>query len=151
VNKQQMRDQRLELYELPDYKPRRNKSNDYGFDPHEQAHETYTGMGADINVHDQWACESMGEIQDRTREHLGTSDKGITAYRRILRNALEDLRKGQNPLMVLDAATAPNITGPATADGIGPAADWQTYWRKVDDSRRKGAAWATGSTLANGR
>ena len=32
------------------------------------------GMGEeDINVHDQWAVESMGAIQDRTREHLGTS------------------------------------------------------------------------------
>jgi phenylpropionate dioxygenase-like ring-hydroxylating dioxygenase large terminal subunit len=141
VNKQQMREQRLELYELPDYKPRRNKSNDYGFDPHEQEHETYTGMGADINVHDQWACESMGEIQDRTREHLGTSDKGITAYRRILRQAMEDIRQGQTPLMVLDAKTAPNITGPATADGIGPSDDWQNYWQKVDASRRKAAAW----------
>jgi phthalate 4,5-dioxygenase oxygenase subunit len=36
----------------------------------------------DINVHDQWAVESMGAIQDRTREHLGTSDKVIMANRR---------------------------------------------------------------------
>ena len=63
VDKKKMRDQRLELYELPDYKSRKNKSNDYGFDPHEQATETYTGMGADINVHDQWAVESMGAIR----------------------------------------------------------------------------------------
>ena len=60
VNKDEMRRQRLELYELPDYIPRKNKSNDYGFDPHEQEHETFTGMGADINVHDQWACEFDG-------------------------------------------------------------------------------------------
>ena len=60
VDKDEMRRQRLELYELPDYVPRKNKSNDYGFDAHEQEHATYTGMGADINVHDQWACESMG-------------------------------------------------------------------------------------------
>ena len=63
VDKKKMRDQRLELYELPDYKSRKNKSNDYGFDPHEQATATYTGMGADINVHDQWAVESMGAIR----------------------------------------------------------------------------------------
>ena len=60
VDKKKMRDQRLELYELPDYRSRKNQSNDYGFDPHEQATSTYTGMGADINVHDQWAVESMG-------------------------------------------------------------------------------------------
>ncbi|MGY2849757.1 nitrite reductase/ring-hydroxylating ferredoxin subunit [Bradyrhizobium sp. USDA 4510] len=81
VDKQKMRDQRLELYTLPDYKSRKNKSNDYGFDPHEQATETYTGMGTDINVHDQWAVESMGAIQDRTNEHLGQSDKAIVQYR----------------------------------------------------------------------
>ena len=52
-----------------------------------------TGMGADINVHDQWACELMGTIQDRTREHLGQSDKAISAYRRLLRQAIEDTRK----------------------------------------------------------
>ena len=85
-----MRRQRLQLYELPDYIPRKNKSNDYGFDPHEQAHETFTGMGADINVHDQWACESMGAIQDRTNEHLGQSDKAISAYRRLLRRAIDE-------------------------------------------------------------
>ena len=103
VNKDEMRRQRLELYELPDYMPRKNKHNDYGFDPHEQEHETYTGMGADINVHDQWACESMGEIQDRTREHLGQSDKAITAYRRLLRNAIDDARRAAaSRSMVLD-------------------------------------------------
>src|SRR6516162_8812016 len=78
-------DQRLELYELPDYKSRKNKSNDYGFDAQEQLGATYTGMGSDINVHDQWAVESMGPIQDRTKEHLGQSDKAIVQYRRMLR------------------------------------------------------------------
>ena len=142
VNKDEMRRQRLELYELPDYIPRKNKHNDYGFDPHEQEHDTYTGMGADINVHDQWACESIGEIADRTGEHLGQSDKGITAYRRLLRMALDEIEKGGKPLMVLDAQTAPKITGPAAIDGIGPRDDWQGYWQKTDANKRKAASWA---------
>ncbi|MHC2329689.1 nitrite reductase/ring-hydroxylating ferredoxin subunit [Bradyrhizobium diazoefficiens] len=45
VDKKKMRDQRLELYELPDYKSRKNSGNDYGFDPHEQQTATYTGNG----------------------------------------------------------------------------------------------------------
>ena len=45
VNKDEMRRQRLELYELPDYIPRKNKTNDYGFDPHEQEHDTYHRHG----------------------------------------------------------------------------------------------------------
>jgi phthalate 4,5-dioxygenase len=141
VNKDEMRRQRLELYELPDYVPRKNKSNDYGYDPHEQDHDTYTGMGADINVHDQWACESMGEIADRTQEHLGRSDKAITAYRRLLRRAIDAIDKGEQPPMVFDAELAAKITGPAAIDGIGPTDDWQGYWQKTDAGKRSAASW----------
>jgi phthalate 4,5-dioxygenase len=144
VNKDEMRRQRLELYELPDYTPRRNKSNEYGFNPDEQEHDTYTGMGADINVHDQWACESMGKIADRTQEHLGQSDKAITAYRRLLRSAMDEQEKGGRPLMILDAHSAPRFTGPAAVDGIGPTSDWQGYWRRIDADKRRAANWANG-------
>jgi len=142
VDKQKMRDQRLELYALPDYVSRRNKSNDYGFDPHEQATETYTGMGLDINVHDQWAVESMGAIQDRTREHLGQSDKAIIQYRRLLREQIEAVATGDKPMLFLDAAEARSVQGPATMDGIGPTRGWETYWMEVDVRRRRNAPWA---------
>lgn len=148
VDKEHMRAQRLELYELPDYKPRKNKANDYGFDPHEQQDETYTGMGHDINVHDQWAVESMGPIQDRTREHLGQSDKAIIAYRRILRQAIEVAAAGQKPLMVIDRDAAASITGPTTMDGIGPSANWDQYWKDVDLRRRRNAPWSSGALRA---
>lgn len=141
VNKDQMRRQRLELYQLPDYIPNKNKSNDYGFDPHEQEHETYTGMGADINVHDQWACESMGAIQDRTHEHLGTSDKAIIAYRKLLREAIAQVGQGQRPILVVDEAKAAGITGPAAVDGIGPSDDTRGYWTKSEEARRKAMSW----------
>jgi phthalate 4,5-dioxygenase oxygenase subunit len=142
VDKVEMRRQRLELYALPDYVPRKNRSNNYGFDPHEQEHETFTGMGTDINVHDQWACESMGAIADRTREHLGQSDKAISAYRRLLRSAIDTVGSGGKPLMVLDRAAALRITGPAAIDGIGPSDDWQGYWRKTEQIRRQASSWA---------
>ena len=142
VDKAEMRRQRLALYELPDYIPRKNKSNNYGYDPHEQDHDTYTGMGADINVHDQWACESMGEIADRTQEHLGQSDKAITAYRRLLRRAIDAVDKGDSPPMIFDAGLASKVTGPAAIDGIGPTDDWQGYWQKTDASKRSAASWA---------
>jgi phthalate 4,5-dioxygenase oxygenase subunit len=132
------------LYELPDYVPRKNKSNDYGFDPHEQERETFTGMGADINVHDQWACESMGTIQDRTQEHLGQSDKAISLYRRLLRQAIDEIAKSGRPLMMLDPAVAPKLTGPAAIDGVGPTGDWQGYWQTTDAAKRKTASWANG-------
>jgi hypothetical protein len=45
--------------------------------------------------------------------------------------------------MELDAEAAARVTGPSTMDGIGPADDWESYWRSVDERRRAGASWAT--------
>jgi phenylpropionate dioxygenase-like ring-hydroxylating dioxygenase large terminal subunit len=141
VDKPKMQAQRLALYELPHYRSRRNKHNDYGFDPNEQATETYTGMGFDINVHDQWAVESQGPIQDRTREHLGQSDKAIIQYRRLLRQEIEKVASGGTPLLFLDDVRARGIQGPATMDGVGPTRAWETYWMEVDVRRRRSAPW----------
>ena len=142
VDKARMREQRLALYELPDYRPKIGRHNGYGFDPAEQASRTYTGMGEDINVHDQWAVESQGRIQDRTREHLASSDKAVAANRRLLFRAIAAVEQGEAPLMALDAAAAAGVTGPATMDGIGPTEGWERYWPEVDCRRREGAPWA---------
>jgi phthalate 4,5-dioxygenase len=142
VDKDEMRRQRLQLYELPDYVPRKNKGNNYGFDPYEQEHDTYTGMGADINVHDQWACESMGAIADRSREHLGQSDKAIAAYRRLLRASIDAMEKGSAPPITFDATAAKIMTGPAAVDGIGPTDNWRSYWLRTDANKRGAASWS---------
>lgn len=142
VNKQQMREQRLELYELPDYTSRRNKRNNYGYDVDEQLTQTYTGMGHDINVHDQWAIESQGRIQDRTREHLGTTDKGITAYRRMLIKAIEQQQQGEKPLMVVDEDQATTLVGPPSIDGVTDNAKVDDYWKTADLERRLACSWA---------
>ncbi len=147
VDKQAMRDQRLQLYTLPDYKPRVGKANAYGFNADEQLKATYTGMGNDINVHDQWAVESPGPIQDRTREHLGTTDKGIIAYRKLLVEAIEKSAAGEKPLMVLDESAAGELTGPPSIDGIGPTGTWNDYWQEADMKRRRASTWA-GARLA---
>jgi phenylpropionate dioxygenase-like ring-hydroxylating dioxygenase large terminal subunit len=141
VNRQEMRDQRLALYELPDYRPKLGRGNNYGFDPLQQRTQTYTGMGFDINVHDQWAIESQGRIQDRTREHLGQSDKAIVAFRRMLLSAMDQVEQGERPLMALTAAEAATVVGPATVDGIGETARWRDYWVRVDAERRLAADW----------
>ena len=142
VDKREMRDTRLQLYTLPDYKPRLNKANAYGFDAEEQRRHTFTGMGSDVNVHDQWAVESQGAIHDRTREFLGTSDIAIIKYRRLLLDAIDQASRGERPPMVLDAAAARRLTGPMCVDGIGPTGDWEQYWRDSYAQCRSGAAWA---------
>jgi phthalate 4,5-dioxygenase len=153
VDKATMRAQRLQLYNLPDYVPRVGRHNQYGFNAAEQRAHTYTGLGFDINVHDQWAVESQGAFsagamrgtQDRTREHLGTTDKAIMAYRRQLMKAIDTVEAGGKPPMVLSSAEAQAMTGPVTVDGIGPTGDKEAtiaYWKGVDARRRARAPWA---------
>lgn len=142
VDKQQMREQRLQTIELPGYTSRRNKRNNYGHSEHEQLTQTYTGMGLDINVHDQWACESMGPIQDRTREHLGTTDKAIIAYRRMLVKAIESTQAGASAPMLLNAEQASALTGPPSVDGVGRTNDAQSFCREADTARRRQSSWA---------
>ena len=142
VNKEQMRSQRLELYELPDYISRRNRSNNYGFDAQEQRTKTYLGMGEDINVHDQWAVESLGAIQDRTREHLGTTDKGIIFYRRMLIKAIREVLEGGSDIPLrLTAESAKSVTGPIAIDGVTDQAPVDFY-QNADKERRAQSPWA---------
>jgi phthalate 4,5-dioxygenase len=139
VNKEEMRRQRLELYALPDYKPRVNRYNDWGYSVAEQKSQTFTGMGMDINVHDNWAVESQGRIHDRTREHLGQTDKAISAYRRVLLDAIAKAEAGDVTLL----SRPNNHELPVTVDGIAPANNWESYWREADLKRRHAAPWLT--------
>ena len=96
----------------------------------------------DINVHDQWAVESMGAIADRTREHLGTTDKVIMANRRMLLKAIATVESGGKAPGIADAAQSANMTGPDTVDGIAPADDWQVWWQTAADTKRSQAPWS---------
>jgi phenylpropionate dioxygenase-like ring-hydroxylating dioxygenase large terminal subunit len=142
LDKETMRQQRLAHMTLPDYVPKNGRHNDWRFDPAEQRSRTFLGMGEeDINLHDQWAVESMGAIQDRTREHLGQSDKVIMAYRRLLARAIDTVAAGGTPPMALDAAAAAALTGPDTMDCIAPAAGWEDFWQRAAAAKRAGADW----------
>jgi len=144
TDRQTLLDQRLKEVSLPDYRPLRNRSNDWGFDAAEQRDLTYTGMGLDINVHDQWAVESMGPIQDRTVERLGVSDRAVTANRRLLLRAIDAFEAGNStPGLALDPAAAARLTGPLAVDTIAPVDGWEQAWREREAERRAASPWAS--------
>ena len=75
------------------FRPFANKSNDYLIDRAAQkTGASYSGVDG-IGMQDASLQESMGPIQDRTREHLCPTDLGIVRARRMLLKAAED-----NPL-----------------------------------------------------
>jgi phthalate 4,5-dioxygenase len=143
VDKPAMREQRARHIPSPDYVPLKGRHDGWGFDAQEQRTRTFLGMGEDdINVHDQWAVESMGAIADRTREHLGTTDKVIIANRRALRDAIDRVQRGEGAPGCADPALAAHMNGPDTVDGIAPAASWAAWWREQVRAKREGAPWA---------
>lgn len=142
VDKDTMRAQRLDAITLPDYKPVRNRSNNYQFDAHEQRTETYTGLGRDINVHDQMAVEGQGRIYDRSRENLSRSDRAIVTYRRMALQAIDLVAEGGHPDTLLSDSADVESRGPIPLDGIGPTGDWEQYWARSIADLRKASPWA---------
>ena len=92
----------LRSWITPDYRRVRNASNNYLQDRGQQRTTTYTGIAA-VNPAEQdgSATESMGPIWDRSKEHLGYSDKTIIALRKMLLRALDDLAEGRDPVHLI--------------------------------------------------
>jgi 5,5'-dehydrodivanillate O-demethylase len=54
---------------------------------------------------DKMAWETQGRIFDRSGEHLGASDRGVVLYRQMLREQIERVQRGEDPLgTIRDAA-----------------------------------------------
>jgi phthalate 4,5-dioxygenase len=79
-----------------DYTRIRNARNNYLQDRQMQKTVNFTGIEDFLN-HDACATESMGSIFDRSREHLGVSDKAVIAVRKFLLAAVKDLQQGKEP------------------------------------------------------
>lgn len=77
--------------------PLANKSNDYLMDrARQKSGELYSGIES-IAIQDSSLQESMGPIQDRTRETLTTTDRGIVQTRRRLMAAATALAENGTP------------------------------------------------------
>ena len=86
------------------YTPAANQRNGYLIDRAAQkAKQTFSGV-LDVGVQDAAVQESMGAIQDRTREHLVSSDNGILMTRNRLMDAAKAAGEGTTP-PGLDPAT----------------------------------------------
>ena len=84
----------------PDYTRIRNARNNYLQDRGMQKTVNFTGIEDFLN-HDACATESMGAIFDRSKEHLGVSDKAVIAVRKFLLAAVKEHSSGRTPPHVL--------------------------------------------------
>ena len=68
---------------------------------------TTTGI-VGINTQDFALQEGMGVVVDRSKEHLGTTDRAIITLRQILLESLDSLERGEG-LRAIDPATYRNV------------------------------------------
>jgi phenylpropionate dioxygenase-like ring-hydroxylating dioxygenase large terminal subunit len=81
---------------LPDLRLRANAANDYFIDRKRQKIENFTGIEG-INTQDVAIQEGMGPIVDRSREHLGSTDRAIIQMRRLQLEAIKAVEAGMSP------------------------------------------------------
>ncbi|MGH7853573.1 MAG: Rieske 2Fe-2S domain-containing protein [Candidatus Binatia bacterium] len=86
-----------------DYTRIRNARNNYLQDRQMQRTVSFTGIEDFLN-HEACATESMGAIFDRSKEHLGVSDKAVIAVRKFLLTAVKELQEGKEPPHLVRAA-----------------------------------------------
>jgi hypothetical protein len=85
----------------PDYHMVRNKANRYLQDRESMKNKSFSGIGYNFQAQDACVIESAGAVQDRTKEHLVTSDKAIVAARKLLLKGMQDIKEGRDPMHVV--------------------------------------------------
>ena len=117
-----------------------DSTNDYLLDREQQKNLTYSGLPS-ITLDDQAVTTSMGAIEDRTKERLGTSDSMIIKTRRRLINAARDMREGITP----PGVDNPEVYGVRSGGVVLPrdTDDW------VEATRELRTAWVHHPELDN--
>lgn len=89
------------------FRPLRGPENRYLQDREAMKSFPSAGFGRSFELHDTWAVEAPGAIQDRTKEHLGYGDKSVILLRRMMQDAIK---------AVQDGGAAPDLGRDGTAD-----------------------------------
>jgi phthalate 4,5-dioxygenase len=114
-----------------DFHLTRSGVNRYQQDRESMKTKTFTGMGYNFQAHDACATESQGVIQDRTEEHLVSSDKAIIAARKLLLKAIDDVKHGRDPQHVVrDPASNRFSHLQVFSEVVDASIDWKQHTRE---------------------
>ena len=116
------------------YKPIRNKTNGYLQDREAMKTWSFSGMGRIFNTQDVAIVEGTGTIFDRTKEHLGSSDKALITCRRLVLKAIREVKAGKEPPHVVRDHRANRFDHIMVLSDLTASAEWKDYLnRKVSE------------------
>ncbi|HEY3118128.1 MAG TPA: Rieske 2Fe-2S domain-containing protein, partial [Chloroflexota bacterium] len=133
--------------DMADYRPLRNLSNRFEQAREEMASGTYLGMGTDFQIHDKWATEGQGPIEDRSAEHLGALDLAIVTSRQVLLKAIRDLQEGREPANVVRDPAQNHFPIATFAVLVPESTDWRDYARYVETLAGPDGVGTTGAAV----
>lgn len=110
---------------LPDYRRVRRMDNHYLQDRDMQRAQDFTGIEGFFNE-DGCATETMGPIYDRSREHLGQSDKAVIHVRKRILDAIRANERGEDPPHIV---TDPAGLDMSHVDTFGRVIPGGQHWR----------------------
>jgi phthalate 4,5-dioxygenase oxygenase subunit len=120
-----------------DYRMKRNKANRYLQDRASMKTQSFSGIGHAFQAQDACVIEGAGAIQDRTKEHLVSSDKAIVAARKLLLQGIQDVKAGRDPLHVLRNHAKNNFTHLAVVSEVtSKTADIRTIVKEKIEKQR---------------
>lgn len=145
--------ERIRQYTLadigPDYRPTRTAANRYRQDRTEMATRTAAGFGYSFQIQDTWAAESQGRIFDRSKEHLGYTDRAMMAMRRFYLAAIKRVQEGGEPPHVIRTPDRNAFPDLITVDW--PYEEGRDWRAMVEDgARRARTTVATGPGADDG-
>ena len=74
--------------------PIKTPYDDYGLQRYRHNMDTFASQ-------DGMAWETQGPVADRSREHLGASDKGIAMLRKLIKDNIEAVKRGEDPIGIV--------------------------------------------------
>ena len=119
-----------------DYRLVRNKENRYQQDREAMKTQTFSGIGYSFQAQDACVNEGAGPIQDRTREHLVSSDKAIVAARKLLLKGVKDVQEERDTLHVVRDPSANRFPHLALLSEVVSSSGWKAYAREKTQSEK---------------
>lgn len=125
-----------------DKRHRRRPENRYLQDREElKRNESFGGMGLHFPSQDAFAIETQGAIQDRTKEHLGSTDIVIIGVRKALIAAIANMQKGaEPPWLIRDPRENPFAEFVCTSGYLDDNETPQAFCRKLLSEKKPAAA-----------